>query len=337
MTNDTGIYVTGCVIPNGLPDHENDILDKKDIKIILTKFLEHQTDTEHNYLKNNGVDMVENWISEVPREIDGKTAPAGSWLVTFYITNEQIIESILSDDPNSINGLSLGSVPKNITDIQYWFINKNVNYRDLKDTEEVIPKYISFVAKPSNGFGLEIEDYEVYINKSINEEDEVEIMTNKQVETPVEEEKLTLSGWAKVMKTLGINKSETGATEPKQEVKVETKPAEKTEEPAGISNEELAKKIDNIPNAVTTGIVEAFKEIGKTQTAPIEKSETEEPEKEEEGAKAEVKEPAQKTKEEGIQKSATQRHENTDMSNPNKTTNFYEKSGRDMWGCRIRK
>ena len=335
MTNDTGIYVTGCVIPNGLPDHEGDILNKKDIKIILTKFLEHQTDTEHNYLKNNGVDYVENGISEIDRDIAGKTAPAGSWLVTFYITNSQIIDSILSTDPKSINGLSLGSVPQNLTDIQYWFINKSINYRDV-GTEEVIPKYISFVARPSNGFGLEIEDYEVYINKSINEEDEVEIMTNKQVETPVEEEKLTLSGWAKVMKTLGINKSETGATEPKQKVKVETKPAEENDEPAGISNEELAKKIDNIPNAVTTGIVEAFKEIGKTQTEPVK---SEEPGKEEgEGnGKAKVKEPAQKTKEEGIQKSATQRHENTDISNPNTTTNFYQKSGRDMWGCRIRK
>ena len=336
MTNDTGIYVTGCVIPNGLPDHEGDILNKKDIKIILTKFLEHQTDTEHNYLKNNGVDYVENGISEIDRDIAGKTAPAGSWLVTFYITNSQIIDSILSTDPKSINGLSLGSVPQNLTDIQYWFINKNINYRDV-ETEEVIPKYISFVARPSNGFGLEVENYDVYINKSIDEEFK---MTNKQIETPIEEEKLTLSGWERVIKgfqSLGINKSETGATETKQEVKVETKPAEKNEEPAGISNEELAKKIDNIPNAVTTGIVEAFKEIGANQaTEPVKSEEPEKEEGEGEG-KSEVKEPAQKTKEEGIQKSATQRHENTDMSNPNKTTNFYEKSGRDMWGCRIRK
>ena len=97
-------------------------------------------------------------------------------------------------------------------------------------------------------------------------------MTNKQIETPIEEEKLTLSGWERVIKgfqSLGINKSETGATETKQEVKVETKPAEKNEDPAGISNEELAKKIDNIPNAVTTGIVEAFKEIGKNHTEPF--------------------------------------------------------------------
>lgn len=330
MTNDTGIYVTGCVIPNGLPDHEGDILDKKDIKIILTKFLEHQTDTEHNYLKNNGVDYVENGISEIDRDIAGKTAPAGSWLVTFYITNQQIIDSILSDDPKSINGLSLGSVPQNLTDIQYWFINKSINYRDV-ETEEVIPKYISFVAKPSNGFGLQVEDYNVYINKSISDE-EFE-MTNQKIETPVEEEKLTLSGWERVIKAFGINKSEgTGATKTEQEVKVETK---KEEEVTGISNEELAEKIDNIPNAVTEGIVTAFEKMADNKqepVEPIEKSETEEVEEKEE----EVTEPAQKTKEEGIQKSATHKQENTGMDNPNQSTNFYKKSGRDMWGCRIK-
>lgn len=340
MTNNNGIYVTGCVIPNGIPDHENDVLTKKDIKIILTKFLEHQTDTEHNYLKNNGVDTVENGISDTDKMIDGKIAPAGSWLVTYYITNPQIIESILSDDPNSINGLSLGSVPKNITDIDYWFINKSINYRDLKDTEEVIPKFISFVAKPSNGFGLEVEEYEVYINKSVSEEFE---MTNTN-ETHIEEEKLTLSGWAKIMKTLGINKSaDAGATETEQEVKVETEPV-KTEEVKDISNKELLEKI---PNAVATGITSAFEKMGETKQAPvepIEKSETdeeeveveEEPEVTEPVEEVEVEEPASKTKEAGIQKSATEKVENT-TKNPNTSTNFYKKSGRDMFGCRIKK
>lgn len=326
MTNDNGIYVTGCVIPNGLPDHENDILSKKEIKIIFTKYLEHDTDTMHSYIRNQGVDLVANWISEIDTNIAGKIAPAGSWLATFYVTNPDIIKSIYDSNPDSINGLSLGSVPKTITDTEYWFINKSINYRDVEDTEDIIPMFISFVDKPSNGFGLEIEDYNVYINKSVNSE--VESMSN-QNETP-QEEKLSLSGWEKVIKSfqsLGINKAETGATNPEEE-KVETK----EEDEKDISNAELLEKI---PEAVSSAIVSAFEKIeeekAEKETEPVEKAESEEEEKEEED---EVKEPAKETKENAVNKRATEKVENT--SNPNTTTGFYEKSGRDMFGCRIK-
>lgn len=325
MTNDNGIYVTGCVIPNGLPDHENDILSKKEIKIIFTKYLEHDTDTMHSYIRNQGVDLVANWISEIDTNIAGKIAPAGSWLATFYVTNPDIIKSIFDSNPDSINGLSLGSVPKTITDTEYWFINKSINYRDVEDTEDIIPMFISFVDKPSNGFGLEIEDYNVYINKSVNSE--VESMSN-QNETP-QEEKLSLSGWEKVIKSfqsLGINKAETGATNPEEE-KVETK----EEDEKDISNAELLEKI---PEAVSSAIVSAFEKIeeekAEKETEPVEKAESKEEEKEED----EVKEPAKETKENAVNKRATEKVENT--SNPNTTTGFYEKSGRDMFGCRIR-
>lgn len=334
MTNKNGIYVTGVVIPNGIPDHEGDILSKKEIKTIFTKFLEQESDVQHNYIKNKGVEQIANWISETDREIDGKTAPAGSWLATFYVTNPDIIDSIQSNEPNSINGLSLGSVPKKIDDTKYWFINKSINYRDLEDIEDVIPKFISFVKKPSNMFGLEIEDYNMYINKSISEE---EIMTNKE-NVPVEEEKLTLSGWERVVKglqSLGINKStDVGATEEVKEV-----PAPQVDD--DISNKELADKIDNIPNAVTAGIVNAFEKLGEQHNVqepvePINKT-SEESVNEEKDDVGVVEEPAQETKEAGVNKSATSKVENTNINNPNTSTNFYSKSGRDMWGCRIKK
>ena len=201
--------------------------------------------------------------------------------------------------------------------------------------DDAVPMFISFVDKPSNGFGLEVEEYNVYINKSESEE---VIMTNKNNE-PIEEEKLTLSGWEKVIKSfqsLGINKSEAGATETPQKEEVEVKPPAGNEE-NGISNEELAKKIDNIPNAVTTGIVEAFKEIGANQQTPVEPVKNEEEgEDNEESEPAKVDEtPAKKTKEAGVNKRATGKEEN--ITQPNTTTNFYQKSGRDMFGCRIKK
>lgn len=331
--NENGIYVTGCVIPNGLPDHENDVLTKKDIKIIFTKYLNHDTDTMHSYIRNEGVDLLANWISEKETRIKGKIAPAGSWLATFYVTNPEIIESIKSSEKDSINGLSLGSVPKSVTDIKYWFINKSINYKDLDTIDDAVPMFISFVDKPSNGFGLEVEEYNVYINKSESEE---VIMTNKNNE-PIEEEKLTLSGWERVIKgfqSLGINKSEAGATETPHKEEVENKPPANNEE--GISNEELAKKIDNIPNAVTTGIVEAFKEIGANQQTPVEPVKNDEEGEDDESEPVKVDEtPAKKTKEAGVNKRATGKEEN--ITQPNTTTNFYQKSGRDMFGCRIKK
>lgn len=343
-----GIYVTGVVIPNGIPDHEGDILSKKDIKIIFTKFLEQESDVQHNYIKNKGVEQIANWISETDRTIAGKTAPAGSWLATFYVTNKDIIKSIQSNDPKSINGLSLGSVPKKINEPEYWFINKSINYHDLQNIEDVIPKFISFVAKPSNMFGLEIEDYNVYINKSINE---TEIMTGNE-NNLVEEEKLTLSGWERIVKglhSLGINKN--ASNNANNNTVTDNKPIEPKVND-DISNKELADKIDKIPEAVTNGIVNAFEKLGKNEGNNPEPNANEssnnnaddgDEAKNNNNAGNEPKnnnkgdEPAKKTKKEGINKSATNKVENINTVNPNASINFYKKSGRDMWGCRIKK
>ena len=317
------LYVTGVVIPNGIPDHENDVLTKKEIKTIFTKYINRDTDTMHTRIKNQGVEVLANWISEADRTIDGKVAPAGSWLATFKITNNEIIQSIRDGD---INGISLGSVRDTALTQKFWFINKSINYRDVEDMDEVVPLFISFVDKPSNMFGLEIEEYDVYINKNITEE--VDIMAENQ--KPIEEEKLSLSGWERVIKgfqSLGINKSETEEVET-EEVEI-NKDATATEEPVksdDITNKELLEKI---PNAVATGITSAFENMAENKPAEekVEKVETKpaEEEKEEEKEEEEVE----------INKRATSKTEN--VTQPNTTTNFYEKAGRDMFGCRIKK
>ena len=333
------MYVTGVVIPNGIADHEGDVLNKVDIKKIFTKYLNRDTDTMHTRIRNEGVDVLANWISEADMVIRGKTAPAGSWLATFKITNAEIIKSIKS---GKLAGLSLGSVSDIALTQKYWFINKSINYKDLDDTEEVIPLFISFVDKPSNGFGFEIMDYDVYINKRINDV-EVEKMTNENQEIKPEDEKLSVSAWERIVNAFSINKSVTEPAELKEEitdVDIEKKEKEDESEPKDISNTELLEKI---PEAVSNGIVNAFEKMKvKKDEAPqnIEKSEekSEEKEKTEEkeapkkdDEKSEEKE--KKDKEVDINKRATSKEAIVDVE---PVSTFYERTGRDMFGKKIR-
>lgn len=328
------LYVTGCVIPNGIPDHENDVLTKKDIKKIFTKYINRDTDTMHTRIKNEGVEVLANWISEVDKTIAGKVAPAGSWLATFKISNEEIIQSILDSSEDSINGISLGSVSDVAMTQKYWFINKSITYSDLEDTEKIIPLFISFVDKPSNMFGLEIEDYDVYINKSISEDKNM----SENIESP-NEEKLSLSGWERVIKALGINKSVNAEVVETADVEInksEDEPIEEKPEPVeddDISNKELLEKI---PDAVATGIISAFEKMDieppSEDEVEIEKKEDEEEDEEKEDETDEVE---KKTDEVEINKRATEKEDNVDV--PNSSSNFYKKSGRDMYGRRIKK
>lgn len=323
-------FVTGVVIPNGVPDDQNDVFTKKEIKQLFIKYLEHDTDSMHNYIRNEGVDLVANWITEIDREIQGKIAPVGSWMSTFKVTNPELIELL---DNHTIGGLSLGSIPREVLTQKFWFLDKPIKdihtFRDLPSVDDANPVFISFVKKGSNGYGLEIEKPDVYINKSSKEEN---TMSNEEIKTnnDMQDEKISLSGLAKIKEIFSINKSATESAEPKQEVKVETKPVEPVEtKPANnddISNTELLEKI---PNAVATGITSAFEKM-----AEKEKPDDEEDEEEEEEVKnTETSEPTKKVPK--INKSATTKEEQVQV--PNTSTDFYSKSGRDMFGCRIRK
>lgn len=331
------LYVTGVVIPNGIPDHENDVLNKQDIKKIFTKYINRDTDTMHTRIRNEGVDVLANWISEADTIIAGKVAPAGSWLATFKITNEEIIQSILD---GNITGLSLGSVSDIALTQKFWFINKSINYRDLDDAEEVIPLFISFVDKPSNMYGLEVMDYNVYINKNAKE---VENMSEQNKTENVGDETLSVSAWERIMDKFGINKRVT-ETEP---VKTETENTVETEqvevnktETADISNAELLQKI---PEAVATGITSAFEKMGapKTEEVTVNKNETpEETEEVEETETEPVEEQSEETEETNetdveINKRQTVKNENVET--PEVSSNFYKKSGRNEFGCRIKK
>ena len=211
----TELYVTGVVIANGIPDSDGDVLNKQDIKKIFTKYTMQQTDVQHNYIRNENVDILENWISRTPTIIGGKQVPSGSWLCTSKVTNSEIAELIFD---GKLNSYSLGSTPRdNIID-ENLFIEKGLTYSEVADIEDVIPLFISFVSKGANGYTFEVMSYDTYINKNDKSEEKI-IMSDEKVD--IGDEKVSISGLQKIREIFAINKS-AEAEEPQQEVKVET-------------------------------------------------------------------------------------------------------------------
>ena len=337
LTITEALIVNGVIIANGVADSDGDVLTKKDIKTIFMKY-QRDTDTMHTNIKNFGVEVFASWISEIDTTIAGKVVPAGSWLATLKVTNEKLIQCI---NEGKLNGFSLGSVSDKAYTPKYWFINKSLNYRDIKDIEEVIPLYISFVDKPANQYDWEIMTYDAYINKNEKDVTEMTDVENK-------EEMISVSALEKI-KGLFVNKSE-------DEVTVEKAEGEETAEPtAEPTNDEtvtaLFEKLDTIIEQ-NNQILEA---INKEEDAEVDEEEeiekAEEDEKEEESAeeKKEEDEEIEKAEEEPSKEDEEKKEEDEDVHVEKRETNmienqntqtyttFYHSTGRDHLGRKIRK
>lgn len=327
-------YITGVVIANGVPDSDGDCLDKTDIKKIFTKYLDRATDVMHTRIKNEGVEVLANWITETDTELNGKIVPSGSWMATFAVTNEELLSSIKD---GSITGLSLGSVSEDAMTKKYWFINKSIHYQDLDDLEEVIPLFISFVDKGANQYGLEVMDYNFYINKN---DKTGEKMTNEQKN---EEPMIPLSAIDKLRDIFSINKSETENEEDKEIDKEET-----VEEPASsedITNKELLEKL---PGAIVEAFKEAFKQPASTpeQDVEIDKADEDEEKKddveinksEEESSEESDEEPEKdEDKKDDVEINKRQTSMTDVVHDTNSSTDFYERTGRDHLGRKIKR
>lgn len=153
------MYLTGCVIPCGIPDVDDDVLSSKDIKIIFAKYMNRLTDIQHNDISYYGVEVLANWVSETDTTIAGRTVPAKSWLATVKVMNPEIIDLVKRGE---LRGFSLSSTYVGEVDKK---TDERVSYSDLQSSEEIIPIRISLVKKPANGFAFEEADYETFINK----------------------------------------------------------------------------------------------------------------------------------------------------------------------------
>lgn len=326
-------YITGVVIANGVPDSDGDCLYKKDIKKIFTKYLDRATDVMHTRIKNEGVEVLANWITESDTQLNGKTVPAGSWMATFAVTNEELLSSILD---GSISGLSLGSVSEDAMTKKYWFINKSIHYQDLDDMEEVIPLFISFVDKGANQYGLEIMDYNVYINKN---DKNGEKMTEEEIVTN-EEPMIPISALDKLREIFGFTKNDIEAEEKPAEV---NKQETDVEEPVNedISNKELLEKL---PAALAESVKEAISEAIANANADedIDKNDkNDEEEKEGDSDEENVEEkPEESEKDEKEKEDVEINKRQTSMTdivvNDAPSQDFYQRTHRDHLGRKIR-
>ena len=324
--------MNGVVIANGIADSDGDVLTKKDIKTIFMKY-QRDTDTMHKNIKNDGVEVFASWISEVDSIIANQFVPSGSWLATFKITNPQLIQCI---NQGKINGLSLGSVSQEAMTPKYWFINKSLNYRDMKDIEDVIPLFISFVDKPANQFGFEVMTYDAYINK--NEKKDVNKMTEAN------EEMISVSALEKIRDIFSISKAE-------EETAVEETATEDASADETVTA--LFEKLDMIIEQNQT----ILDSINKEEESVDEEEEIEKAEEDESSEEAkedeEIEKEESEDEDEDIEKSEEESEEETkeDEEDVNidkretsmienqiteSTNNFYAKTGRDAFGRKIK-
>lgn len=172
------LFLTGVVIANGIADSDGDILDKKDIKKLVSSYLSQKTDTNHDFLENFGVKIIENYVSEKDETIGDKKVPSGSWICKMMIWDEDLKHAIRQ---GKYTGLSLASQPD--TTSNETVLNKRHTYKDFKDVEELTPSFISIVKNPANGYKFDYYSYESYITKS----KELEV---KSVSEEIQEEKM---------------------------------------------------------------------------------------------------------------------------------------------------
>ncbi len=170
IDKNNALFIKGVVIANGIPDSDGDVLTKKDIKKLISSFLSHQTDTNHDFLQNMGVKIIENYISQTEETIEGHKIPVGSWLADLIVWDKEIISMVRQ---NRLNGLSLANQPDRdvATDANY-LLNHRKTYSQIKDMDKITPTFISLVEKPANGFPFEYYSYKTYLTKSKGQEED---------------------------------------------------------------------------------------------------------------------------------------------------------------------
>lgn len=263
------VYVRGVVIACGMKDDQGDTAPNKEgIKKIFTNYLKQESDVQHSYISNFNVHQLENTITTNEIEINGQKVPTGSWIASHMVLNPAIIAMIRE---GKLNGYSLGAIGdaglnENIS-FENNFLNKSsLMYKDLRDYEELNPFFISFVQKASNGFTWEVMDYNQFLSKSsIGENSDGDIMTN-DTQTELKDEMVKVSVVERLLQPF-LNKASEQKEEPKTETVIEeAKIEEEAEElqkeaETGISNEEIMAKLEELPSAISAGVVDAMKEL----------------------------------------------------------------------------
>lgn len=289
LCKNKALYVKICVIQNGVPDAQGDVLGTSEIKQIFTSFNNQDNfEIHHNNLPISEVSLLENYISTIDEDIAGITVPRGSWNAVVRVDNPEI-KSMLID--GVFGGVSLNN--RINESCSTGLVGKHHTYSELKSAECVIPLFISFVEDPSNGVGLHIMDYDMYIQKSksngvktmsfldkvkaLIQEEEAEVSIQKDA-TPIDTQESESESDVKVIEKASndekvVEKATTEEEEPKSsdepvaeeeaEVVEETTETETEtttqEEEVKEEEDEVIEKADD-PESVETEVVEEVTE-----------------------------------------------------------------------------
>lgn len=182
---------------------------------------------------------------------------AGSWYCVVEVDNEDIEQKLVNGE---IKGFSLFS-----------YANGASSYKDVPDTSDVHPLFISFVKYPANQVLFEVLDKEMYISKM-----EAVKMTDKD-KSLLDKLKELLSSYDE--------KKDSDKEEP-EEIKKEAGEKEETQE-AGekeetVDKKEVADQEEEVSNAdileAIIELVKAIKDSKDTMKEEVVKPEDEEPE-----------------------------------------------------------
>ena len=307
------LYVKACVIANGIEDSQGDILDSESIKKIFTSYNnESKFEVMHLGERIPGVTLLENYINKSPELIGDKEAPIGSWLITMRVDNPDIKESILNHE---FEGVSLSSEVKKSCNLK---LPPITSYSSLKDMECLNPVYISLVGPldsdegPANGFPIVVQDYTTYIKKSKNGG-----MRNLEFKEFIENLKNLLSQVD--------SEEEVPEEKPDEEEKPEIKKDSEGESSEAPKNGEEDKPEEEKPEDARLKALEEKVEALEKEIEDLKPKEEESNEEESEEGEAKPK----------IQKSRKQI--NTEDPEPVPQKTFFEMTGRDAFGRKIRR
>lgn len=182
----------------------------------------------------------------------------GSWYCVVEVDNDDIEQKLVNGE---IKGFSLFS-----------YANGASSYKDVPDTSDVHPLFISFVKYPANQVLFEVLDKEMYISKmeavKMSDKDKSLLDKLKELLNSYDEKKVSDE------KETEISKEETADKEESEEVKKEAGEKEETQE--GIEKEEEVSNADILEAIIE--LVKAIKESKNDVKEEVVKPEDEEPE-----------------------------------------------------------
>lgn len=252
------LFLTGVVIANGIKDSDGDVLQKEDIKKLISSYLSQKTDTNHDFLENYGVRIIENYVSKVDETIGNKTVPKGSWICKMMIWEEDLKRAIRQ---GKYNGLSLASQPDADAEMTEDIFNKRHTYSQFKDVDELTPLFISIVKNPANGFDFDYYSYDTYITKSKKEtksvsdenETEMSILANKLVDAILQQNKALKEDMiVKQAEETAEGNSVTKAAPPQGGIAPQQQPAQ-PQMGQPVSLEMINQKLDHIIQIIDGG------------------------------------------------------------------------------------